>query len=615
MSQLFVASSQEQGSQDHIEDEDRLYQDPTSPTIPNDNNIALNNHHRDLSSQLNDLDHNNTQSSFINPRSHTFKASTTQISHLAEVLSSITTINSQALLIISPKGITIYTEYNHVCNVQLNIDPTLFTQYNFVINDNLNNDDEDDESSENPDLRLGVDINLISDSFNSVASSLIKPKSFNKSGTSNYNNVQFDHNQNNNSGNSLNNIPLAENVTCYITYNGHGEPLIIEFEDNVMSEKLEFLTFQLDITYPYDFINNDSQSQDDIDQDYRSDFLVINHNELQFELMLKSDVFSNLLQDLQQINTVDLYIHISNEIKTLGNNNNNHAHKRIKFVENQLNFISKGPIGHSKLMFPNERTILEQLKIYDHEEHGNKSSLKLINSSILSCYNFNNFIKILRASKLSTKCKINKDLNGILSIQFLCKNNNLFNYVGTLITFNLLESTSLIQDDNVDIPKSKKNDSRNLLHNIFDDESYDFIKRYNDVNKHKQDQQMVSQAVIQEYEVLGGGFEVEQDDESDEQQPQRDIDRPPPLSYASFRNTSSSTNTTSASDSTSKPSNFQVNDTIHENSILEPTNNRPVSKPASRKKSSSKRKKQKEDDDDDEEIQTVGGAVEIPLFL
>lgn len=128
--------------------------------------------------------------------------------------------------------------------------------------------------------------------------------------------------------------------------------------------------------------------------------LVINYNEVQFELILKSDVFTNLLADLHQINTLDLFICISNEIKTLGKNRRATNQSRIKFTDNQLNFISKGPIGHLKLIYPSEKTILEKLLIYGKNSNDDMSP---INTSLISCYNFANFFHIYKAVRLSSQ--------------------------------------------------------------------------------------------------------------------------------------------------------------------------------------------------------------------
>lgn len=455
-----------------------------------------------------------SQESVHDPKTYqaSFSGSTNQIIHIADVLAAITTILALALMIIRPEGITLYAEYNHVCNVQLNIDPSLFTSFSFLVRDNHDNAVQDDDTDRPSEMRLGVDISLISDAFHSVASSMRKPNA------NNYDKSALD------------------NVTCYLTYRGDGHPLVIEFEDKYMNEKLEFLTFYLDITYPYD--------------EDEEDLLIINYNEVQFELMLKSDVFANLLGDLQQINTVDMFIYLCNEVKTLGSRRAT-AKSNIKFMDNQLNFISNGPIGHLKLIYPAEKTILEKMLIFGKEG----GEMKPINTSLVSCYNFTNFNKILKAVKLSSKCKILKDLNGVLSIKLLCKNPYLSNYAGTLITFNMLEVASIVDDN------AATSDS---INNIFDDTSYEYAKDYQEIS--------TAATKINEYEPLGH---------------EPVIRNKIPLSLASFQ--------------TGQHNNLQISDSLYEQGR--------------------KRKHNNGDNDNDDEddnnngINTVGGAVEVPLFL
>lgn len=123
--------------------------------------------------------------------------------------------------------------------------------------------------------------------------------------------------------------------------------------------------------------------------------------------MVKCDVLTNLLQDLNQISTENLFIYVA---------------------ENTLNFISNGPIGTSKLIFPNDKSILEKLEI----NNPNKNY-------VILQFNFETFFKVFKSVKLSSKCKIIKDLNGCFSVQLLCKNLPLTKYSGTLITINMME--------------------------------------------------------------------------------------------------------------------------------------------------------------------------------
>lgn len=364
-----------------------------------------------------------------------FSASTNQITHLSDVISSINTINPNALMIIKQDGIIFYTEYNNICSVHTVIDPTLFVSYNFYIKNNsqTQNDYDNEElgtildrqNSEKIELRLGVDLRLIHESFNSVSNNLsIK--------------------------NATNNQTVL--ATCYIIYEGEGNPLIIEFEDSLISEKIEFATFYSDLRYPFDQVNNNLH-------------LVIDHKKLEFDLILKSDIFYCLLQDLHQINSVDLFILIFFKNNFL-NKRNDVELKKLNFkkkqfyISNQLNFISKGSFGHLKLVYPKNEKMLEKLLVYSYNKDISNNSETNI-KTLISCYKFNIFEKIFKAVKLSYKCKMLKDLNGILSIQLLCKNSNLLNYTGTLITFNLTE-TSMSHDSYNEIKNLE-----NIFYQIF----------------------------------------------------------------------------------------------------------------------------------------------------
>lgn len=189
------------------------------------------------------------------------------------------------------------------------------------------------------------------------------------------------------------------NTTCFIRYNGIGYPLTIEFDNHLLLEKLEFFTFVQEI-----FID---------------DNLSINYSNIEFELIIKSDLLYLLLVDLLKIGTIDLNL------------------LTAKSKNNQLFFISRSNIGLVKLIYPSQ--LIEKLTCSD-------------NSPISQTYKFANFIKILPAIKISSKCKLLKDNQGVLCIQLLCN--------GNLITFNLLEQL---------VDSSLKFD---------DDDLYNYIKTY-----------------------------------------------------------------------------------------------------------------------------------------
>lgn len=325
-------------------------------------------------------------------RNLSFMASTVNVAHLAESLSALTSVSSHALMIFSESGITVYSEYNHILNVQLTIDASLFSSYSLS---------DLTQASQDAELRLGIDIQLVSDALTAAASTALpKPKTA---------------------------AGAADAVVCYIKYMGEGHPLVIEFEDRLMSELIEFSTFYYEYEYPYDAAAHVTSE------------LLVNHDRIQLEVILKSDLLANLILDLILLNTQELFLYAS----TTGNN--------------QLNFISKGSIGYLKLTYPNGKTMLEKMEIHEQRE-----DMELVPGSVLSSFNFASFVRIFRAVRMSTRCKMMKDMSGVFSVQLLCKNLGISGYPGTLITFNMLERADEADTD---------------VNALFDDELYQHEKQ------------------------------------------------------------------------------------------------------------------------------------------
>lgn len=301
-----------------------------------------------------------------------FSATTRQIGHLGEIFLAASAIDSQGLVIINAKGIIIYCENNHILNFQCIIDLSLFSNFNLVKGGNKIRDDSTqtssnetqisqdsglvDETNDN-EIRFGLDLALVNHAFDVLDN---------------------------------------KDIMCYLNYNGTGTPFIIEFEDNYISESIEFLTFYIDIAYPYDLEEQEHE-------------LIVNYNQIEYELILKSNLFSNLLQDLQQINTKELFIFVLN------------------YMTNDLSFMSLGPLGLLKLIYPTDKTILEKIEVNNH------------NQKCLSAFKFSNFWKIFKSVRLSSKCKVLRDFNGIFSIQLICQDLTNKSYLGSLITVNMLE--------------------------------------------------------------------------------------------------------------------------------------------------------------------------------
>lgn len=305
-----------------------------------------------------------------------FAASTTHVPHLAEMFNALAAIDRYALITIGADGISVFTEHNHILNALANFEATLFSTYKF------------DFSSQSSVL-LGVDILLLSELFAAAASTVV-PKAKSTSG-------------------GPAQQPLVESVVCYLKYEDEGSPLIVEFEDQLIVERLEFSTFNLDLENPY---SREAELED-------LGGLIVNSAMLQFAVIIKSDIFHNLLQDIQVLDTEELYMFVSNVDD-----------------EDLLNFVSKSVLGYSKLIYPNAKSSLQKLEVYSE-------SMEQIASSVVSVLNFQVFVKILRAVKQSVKCKLIKDSEGVISVQLLCKNVNCAGYPGTMVTFNMLEKTTM----------------------------------------------------------------------------------------------------------------------------------------------------------------------------
>ncbi|KAF7999606.1 hypothetical protein HF325_006282 [Metschnikowia pulcherrima] len=352
-----------------------------------------------------------------------FAAATSQVSHLADVLTLISAIDRHALMIISQYGITFFLEYNHILNAQVSVDASLFSAFEY----HWLGADLDGNFSENvpKNVQLGIDVHRLTDAFAAAAATVVPrlKKAASAAG--------------------------VDTVLCYIKYRGDGFPLVVEFEDRLMSEQIEFSTFHLDIDFPYGDENPELQSQPDHS-------LTIDHSRLQFEVILQSDILANMLQDLQNLNTEDLFVFVSN--------------KRGVSGPNHVNFVSKGAIGYLKLIFPSARTMLQKLEIYKDSEGEPVQTT----DSILSTLGFLPFIRVFRAVKLLSKCKIMKDFNGVFLIQLLCRNTAAKSYPGTLIAFNMLEKSEIGgTGQTVDID----------IDSLFDDQVYQ-VREYND-NPHE----------------------------------------------------------------------------------------------------------------------------------
>lgn len=301
-----------------------------------------------------------------------FRANTTRIKHLAEMFSTIPDLSPQCLIIINSDGVMLIAETpSRVCNATIALDQALFSTYTL------------EPVTES--MKLQVDSQLVAQAFASVPDT------------------------------------LNPDLTCTISYDGLGWPLVVEFNDLLISERLEFATYVIDVSDPASLIS-------------------VDRHHTHFEIMLNLAIFTTCLQDLHHLQTSEVALNISNTPST-------DIRQQVTGGDhNSLYFVSKGPIGLSKVIYPGLSTILERVDIFDHdsdEDPLQSSTQQLIKSRVRSLYLFSHLARVIKAVKLSSKCKLVKDYRGVLLIQLLCRHQS----QSTVVTFNIVEQLADDADD------------------------------------------------------------------------------------------------------------------------------------------------------------------------
>ncbi|ODV59970.1 Rad17p ASCRUDRAFT_71440 [Ascoidea rubescens DSM 1968] len=391
-----------------------------------------------LSDRLNDLLNNKTSNNehsilgnsklknVVGDR-NLFKCKTAEVSHIASMLSAIT-FGTQCVIIITKDGLIFTTENNHIIRISINFDIELFDEYYFnalsntetgrlgtdnvdnngIIQnkdhrDDINNLDktndeiEHDDNEKNDDIiKVIVDLKTITESF-SVASSLSKKED------------------------------ILNDIYCTMSYEGAGYPFIIEFDDYKIHEICEFSTY-----VNFDDEVDDKDAGNNLDLYYG---LNLNYNEIIFDMIINGDVMFNILKDLKDINTEELYIYAGSYKKKTRNNgyffaetdtsenkcanSENNINTREGYrIENEVIFISKGELGYSRLILPQDRSILEKL-VLKKFNNINGQLETAINDEIISNFKFESFFKIFRAIRSSSRIRFQKDNNGVLGIHLL----------------------------------------------------------------------------------------------------------------------------------------------------------------------------------------------------
>lgn len=314
-----------------------------------------------------------------------FTGSTTNVYHVAQLLQTISP-TSNATLLISASGLAFTVHHHHVCKIRATVHRTLFADFALSLPAaavlSLVTDPSADpsaDSSADPSagapasVEIGVDLAAITECFNMQAQAATSWSSGVHTNTSTQHAIN------------------PSTVLCVILYLSPGSPLVIDFQDEVISERVEFSTFHVS--------SDDSPAA----------VLTLDHLALVYELMLKLDVLHDILKDLKDTLTDDLFVYV--------------------LPAPELTFISRGELGYSKLIFPSERTVLELLTMY-----GNGAD-----RPVVLRYNYPMLTKVLRAVRRLYKTKVFKDARGLMLLVLLVASPELAHYHGLVVEFSLLE--------------------------------------------------------------------------------------------------------------------------------------------------------------------------------
>lgn len=186
-----------------------------------------------------------------------------------------------------------------------------------------------------------------------------------------------------------------------------------------------------------------------------------------FDIILKANILHDTIKDMNDLSTEKFILYCR---KTKSNeflNGINNESTNIK--NNELIFISKSKsdtIGFSKLIIPQRKTNIPLFNLFKPvltTSSENEYEFNDCNDlSLSSTYHFENFSKLLKAIKLSKMIKIRKDMNGITSLLLLLgkteynQQQELNGLYGSSIEFVTLESIPFnelftINNENVNV--------------------------------------------------------------------------------------------------------------------------------------------------------------------
>lgn len=208
-----------------------------------------------------------------------------------------------------------------------------------------------------------------------------------------------------------------EGVEFTLQYDDGSNQLILTFNDDLIIETCTLQTYVVE-----------SSGQGGDDEGFQLDsFGVIS------EIVIKSSILFDILKDMKGLHTEKFIIYCLKRVEGYSE-------------KNQLIFISQSKlnsIGLSKLIVPQTRSNIQQFDIF---KLNNGQRETCFNTSLSCNYLYIHFSKLLKALKYSRSVKIRRDLNGLTSVVLLLgepSDHQRKLYQGCSLDFTTLESTGM----------------------------------------------------------------------------------------------------------------------------------------------------------------------------
>lgn len=167
-------------------------------------------------------------------------------------------------------------------------------------------------------------------------------------------------------------------VECTLSYDGHGSPFVLIFEDSFISERVEYSTYLI--------------------KDFDTNGLELDRERISFEAIIKGEALHSALKDLKEIGCKECYVYAKTEAND----------------ENVFALISKSQLGFSKIKLPSNRSILEKLQVFDGD-----STTVIDGFAVIGFFDFTSFDKIRKSTKIASKVLFRMDVHGVLSVNIL----------------------------------------------------------------------------------------------------------------------------------------------------------------------------------------------------